>query len=228
MMMALPGKQQQMGLLFREERRTIDGVIEWRGVSLIYRPPLRPWLWSHLVHLLRNIEPSSVALERIFSLEVKQFYASMNPLIVTKNGNVVPFFSPYKIGPTCNYRGGIFFIITTTREFYFLLHLPLSLTLSKVIVVMATDTGAWDFYDRNQSRGDRMAALLRLPDIQLSSEIRCGVSTHHTHTLQLVWCDDVARERNCQGGAPKLVVICFYFPFFFREIAFSGVCRIFT
>lgn len=56
-----------------------------------------------------------------------------------------------------------------------------SLTLSlqaKVIVVMATDTGAWDFYDRNQSGGDRMAALLRLPDIQLSSEIRCGVSTH--------------------------------------------------
>ena len=33
------GQQQQMGLLFREERRTIDGVIEWRGVSLIYRPP---------------------------------------------------------------------------------------------------------------------------------------------------------------------------------------------
>ena len=92
MMMALPGKQQQMGLLFREERRTIDGVIEWRGVSLIYRPPLRPWLWSHLVHLLRNIEPSSVALERIFSLEVKQFYASMNPLIVTKKWKCCSFF----------------------------------------------------------------------------------------------------------------------------------------
>lgn len=29
-------------------------------------------------------------------------------------------------------------------------------------VVMATDTGAWDFYDRNESRGDQMAAHLRL------------------------------------------------------------------
>jgi len=102
-------------------------------------------------------------------------------------------FPPYKILVDIQVE------ITSTREIciYFLpLFTAHSFSLSlqaKVIVVMATDTGAWDFYDRNQSGGDRMAALLRLPDIQLSSEIRCGISTH----IRYSWFDVTAHlERN--------------------------------
>jgi hypothetical protein len=83
-----------------------------------------------------------------------------------------------------------------------------SLTLSlqaKVIVVMATDTGAWDFYDKNQSGGDRMAALLRLPDIQLSSEIRCGVSTH----IRYSWFDVTTLPERERETEAQVVVICF-------------------
>lgn len=60
-------------------------------------------------------------------------------------------FSPYKILVDIQVE------ITSTREIFcccFAMYvLPLTLSLqAKVIVVMATDTGAWDFYDRNQSR----------------------------------------------------------------------------
>lgn len=60
-----------------------------------------------------------------------------------------------------------------------------------------------------------MAALLRLPDIQLSSEIRCGVSTH----IRYSWFDVTTLPEREREKLKLRLLLSVLFPH--REIGFS-------